>query len=1592
MRTSNLLIATLLLVVLALPAVADYPMFGLDPGRTGNASGDAPLSNMRLWETKPGVGYIGCGASVADGRVYVSTWPTMSESSYLGLYCLDESDGSIIWNNSLGGKGGVSTPAVAGDRVFAGSVGPYGNPKPDDPTTGDLYCISATNGSTLWNKSIESNPGWFGVASSPLIYDGVVYVVSFSDGTLHAFDFDGNELWNYTASGCSDLFMSAATDGSRIFFGGGNAMNCVNITTHKAVWTFSVGSQVSTTPAVEDGVVYFATGKGEKKLYAVDIATGNETWSRYLYGSLSSPAVSNGRIYIGDKDKRLNCIDATDGIEIWNQTLKGACRSSPVVAGGMVYTAANGVAGTVYCFDADDGTLKWSYDTGNFVMAQPSVSDGILFIGSDTGYLYAFGIWKGKAVLLKDETLNVTANNSGTNYTISRTTALGAFVKTARREGFDFTINDSDYNASGTLFIDSIAGVSNDASEGNYWHYWVNYPDGPKPDIGANEFELNAASDARDVVTFYYSGATSTPAEAIMGVEITTQILDEKPEAIFIAVERHKFIESASAGSNLNITLLHPSDVQSGIDLLGYDLIFLEHLSGSVTENLKDPIEASNNIGTPIICIHSEWYNDEFGNVNLTAEHPFILQYWDNYDEENIARLMTYLEVTFCGLIGDIKNPVPIPKAHICHPDASQLFLSTPEYLEWYGDVNRSGYQYSLDNRTIGIASWHEATRSSEIPKLVHTLENKGVNVIPIGFSGSSDLKRFYIINNSTIVDTIICTKSFRINMGDADQGIRDLETLDVPVMRALRLYYMAPAAWRNETSHGISILDLGFQVGLPEMDGIIDPIVIAGKNESDSEYQPIDEQINWTANRAIGWAHLDSTRDDEKRLAMIYYNHGGGKNNLAACYVNVPPSLQNIVNAMNRSGYRVEGEIPNETELVRMMTLNGTNIGTWAPGELERLVSSGTATLLPVETYLGWFGELEAERQAEVIERWGEPPGEIMTWKNETTGEEYFVIPKISFGNVILTPQPTRGWLQNNTVLYHSKDVPPHHQYIAFYLWLKRDRESGGFGADAIMHFGKHGTQEWLPGKESGLSSRDCWPAILIQDMPVIYPYIVDNIAEGTQAKRRGSATMITHLTPPIVASGLYGNLTNLAWTVALYVDCDNETIKEVYRNTIITECRELHLDDDMGVDLNETSETLTNETLFDEFVLELAEYLYDIKTDFMPYGLHTFGDPPDGKPLIGLITSMLRDDYKKDVARMIGYDDYPNPLQIDKERELDNCTSQLLEDVLINKTGIIEAQEDLFDDRSSENVSRHLERGLSFADDIASCTVEVPATLDGFDGAYISPSEADDPIRNPNVLPTGRNFYSMNPRAIPTEEAWETGKTMADALIERYQADHDGAYPRKPAIILWAWAMTDYGVVESEILYLVGARPMWDSYGAVYDVELIDESELGRPRIDVMIIPSGLHRDVFPEKLKLIDRAIRLAAADNATLYDNYVRENSEELFEALNATGNYTGPYPEEDARYLSVSRIFLEAPGTYGPNLDSVIGASGTWNNSSVIGETYISRMHYIYGDEVWGIPGEEVFKLNLAQIDAIVFNMNSNLYGLIDNDDVFQYVG
>ena len=362
------------ILVLLLPAAAEYPMFHNDPQRTGNVSGYAPVTGNLLWKADVGC-FINGGASIADGRVYVAN--RIGGPGTLGLYCLNETTGETIWHNPIGGSGGVSTPAISGDRLFVGSL------------TGELYCVNATDRTTVWNKMIEPNKSCWGVGSCPLIYEDTVFVNTASNGALFAFDLDGNELWNATtgsyAGGAVAYYLSPAAHDGKIFFGGaGPALYCVDVATHTELWNASTSGTISTTPAIDGGMVFFAT---EERLYALNL-DGEEVWNLSMHCRLSSPAVAHSRVYIGDLDKHLNCLDSSNGSVIWSESVDGVVKSSPVVAGGMVYVTD--YPGTVYCFDADCGTPVWSGDTNGFNIAQPAVSDGTLFIGSDSGYLYAF--------------------------------------------------------------------------------------------------------------------------------------------------------------------------------------------------------------------------------------------------------------------------------------------------------------------------------------------------------------------------------------------------------------------------------------------------------------------------------------------------------------------------------------------------------------------------------------------------------------------------------------------------------------------------------------------------------------------------------------------------------------------------------------------------------------------------------------------------------------------------------------------------------------------------------------------------------------------------------------------------------------------------------------------------------------------------------------------------------------------------------------------------------------------------------------------------------------------------------------------------
>ena len=1553
-------LVSIVLLFLAILAGADYVTFQGDSQRTGNLTGTGPQQPNLLWSASPtGHGIISAAPAISGERLYVPNWPDMTFKGELGLACLDRAEGKVLWINPLGGKGGASSPALEEGRVYVGSL------------TGDIFCIDAGTGQTVWNKTIEKDPKWWGVASSPLINEGTLYIMSFSNGTLHALSLDGQELWNRSTGEVRPYLSAAASEGRLYLPGGDPALYCLNASTGELIWKRDTPSQITATPTVGDKGVFIAT---KEAIFALDAENGDMIWSADINGSISSPALSSGQLYMGSDDKprgHVSCFDAENGSLIWRTEVNGPVKSSPLVLDGLVYLGTNCEDGAIYALHADNGSEAWVYPVDAFIMSTASASDGVVYMGADDGRLYAFSsrteglLWEGE-VLLEEESLNLTAS-SGRSYQVNGSTALGALAKACEKSGYHLSINDSLYSLYG-LQIDSL-GDFNSSGE-NSWRFWINYPQEAMPVLGPDIADLRDG----DNVVFYFGDRRSRPEDSPR-LEIAARVIMRRPEALFLTVGSHPQIREVSHNSDLNVTLL---SLQNASNLSSYELIFVEMIGAEAASLLQSQLQEAKEKGVPIIILNSAGY-ESLGNINLT-DHPFIQQYWDNGRAENMRRLITYLAANFCGLNLDVKEPLPAPKEYIYHPDYPDLFENLTSYLSWYGQ--KAGYRFNSSAPTIGVISYYQDLDHADRSALIYALERRGANVIDLGFSSTSSLRHFFMSNNSSIVDAVILTKSFRLSYGDPDQGIADLLDLNVPVLRGMRLYYQTPEEWENST--GINPMEIYFQIAQPEMDGVIEPIVMAGRTESG--YQPVSSQMDWLAERAKEWAELGRINNSQKKAAIIYYNHGGGKDNIEGCYLNVPRSLQNILDGMKAAGYNVNGTVPEERALVDLLAHQGTNVGSWAPGELQAMVEAGNATLLPAELYKQWFSALPQDKQSEVTRMWGPPPGKIMVYENQSG--KYLVIPKLSFGEVILLPQPSRGWLENATVLYHDKSVPPHHQYIAFYLWLRH-----GFAADAIVHLGKHGTQEWLPGKECGIS-RDDWPALLVQDLPVVYPYIVDNIAEGTQAKRRGDAVMITHLTPPIVASGLYGNLTNLAETVFQYKSVENASVKEGYRNQIINISREMHLDEDLEADLQNIS---ANETQFSNYADDLEEYLYELKGQFMPYGLHTFGQPPQEEPLTGLLRSMLGDGLFREIAPLISYNDYPNPGRLDKESELENCTDMLLDAVIINRTSCELAQKEIFGN-ASFNLTDQLNLSLQYAESIAACSAEVPALTNALDSNYTAPSPADDPIRDPAVLPTGRNFRSVDPRRVPTSAAWAVGSDLAEKLIQGFRQDHNGSYPRKMALVLWAWAMTDHGVVESEILRLVGAEPVYDAYGGVSDVRLIPLGELGRPRIDVVVVPSGLHRDLFPEKLQLIDRAIRLAANDTASGYPNYVREGSEEIYQKLIQDGNIT----PEQAAILCRSRIFLEEAGTYGPNLDSPVSASDTWDNDSKLGNLFIDRMSYIYGDGIWSSKlssGEDLSGLqrdllqdNLAKVEAAAQHTNSNLYGFIDNDDVYQYLG
>ncbi len=1065
--------------------------------------------------------------------------------------------------------------------------------------------------------------------------------------------------------------------------------------------------------------------------------------------------------------------------------------------------------------------------------------------------------------------------------------------------------------------------------------------------------------------------------------------------------------------------------------LAGQDAIFCEMMKGSIYNATDQWLIQAHDNGTTLIDIYtsSSEVPEYFDYKYDSSENITLIDSYNNIESEfasapkNAENFLICLAKEYSNQTETtddwsyLNSSQTLPIMGLYHPDYKDgYFETTEQYLGWYQQFNYGEHRiYDPDRPTIGMWFHRDDVQNGDleiIDALIRDLEARDCNVIA-GFDVFNDNIINYYCNDSgePLVQCVISLKSFRLNYWDNEKGLEELEELNVPVLRGMVVGESTDPA---DANRGIPSGQVVYKTIGPNVDGIFEFIVLGtevyDEETGASQYVPMDYQIDWIANRSINWAELKLKENQDKKVAIIYYNYPSGKDNIGASYLDTISSMRLLLDRMENENYTVSNVPENNSQLLEMIWAQGINAGSWAPGVMDEMVENRTEwglQLIPMETYRQWFEqEIPEDLREDVIEQWGEPWAEelpqnqsLMIWE-DNTGEQYIVIPTVRFDNVWIMPQPARGFMQNDDTLYHSSLVPPPHQYIAFYLWLNDD-----WDADAIIHLGTHGTHEWLPGQSYGMNRSSEWAPLLLQDLPNIYPYIVANVGEGLTAEYRGNALIIDHLTPTIERAGTYGEIANMSLLMQEYYGPElSVQTKQAYQMSIIDEMVSCGLDTDLEV--NATELYLYNETQFDNFIRNtLHEYIEEIEGENIPYGMHVLGvvpamntTGPERDELSAMVRQMMGSKFEANVTTAF-YPEDEYPLGIPSN---DTKVDRLVWEVVTNETDINDSQIMVYGG-TNESVTHSLSSGLLYRQRLLDSAIEMDRVISALNGGFIPAGPGTDPIMNTNAVPTGRNFYGVNPDLYPSVATWNLGKALAQELLIDYYEEH-GEYPRKVSFSRFGVEfIRDHGTLEAEALYLLGVKPHWDENGVVDGLTLLSEEELlpnydsskpGRPRIDIVYTTAGM-RDAFPDKLKMLDEAARMANLAESTNYPNYVNISTQaiygELYSSfLNSTGNET--YAAEMASKLSTMRCFAVKDGTYEIAVANAVDSSGTWENDTEIAELYIDKMGYAYGTDLWGFDCSELLIGNLRNVDASVHSDSSNLYDTLDNDDFYQYFG
>ncbi|MDB5931535.1 MAG: cobalt chelatase, partial [Polaromonas sp.] len=738
--------------------------------------------------------------------------------------------------------------------------------------------------------------------------------------------------------------------------------------------------------------------------------------------------------------------------------------------------------------------------------------------------------------------------------------------------------------------------------------------------------------------------------------------------------------------------------------------------------------------------------------------------------------------------------------------------------------------------------------------------------------------------------------------------------------------------------------------------------------------------------------------------VAMMVYNYPQGEGNFGASFLNVPKSLQNMLAAMKTAGY--DTQTPSAEAITPQV--QATLAAFYKPETLAGLPAQGLADALPLRRYLTWFRALPPETQTRIEAYWGAPETALMLRPHTAADgqtEPAFIIPRVLLGNVVVMPQPLRHEITAGTAaelrkkrISHRSAVPLSHSYLATYLWLRTQLQ-----ADAVVHVGTHGTLEWAPGKERGLSAQDD-PLLALGDMPNIYPYIMDNLGEALTAKRRGRAVLVSHSTPMFSPAGFRPGVQEMHTLMHDWETVAPGPVKQELEGRLTAQFVENQFHRDIGW----TQEKIRAD--FAGFMEVLHPYLDEIAQTAQPLGLAAFGEVPDAQRRFGTVMQTLR----KPLIDALG-EDIDEVFLLDAKTIVNSRPARWLQVALQDPQAASTLDLRLQDAAEAAKAGTHnsvpnraeaklLEPKVLLAlalrarqlDAALANNEEINGFLAALNGEHVKASYGGDPVRNPDSLPTGRNLYGFDPSRVPTRQAWDTGVAAFDAWMAQHRKENAGRWPDKIAFTLWAGeTMRHQGVMESQALFAMGVRPRWDDAGRVTGLEVVPASELKRPRLDVLVSVTGSYRDQFPTVMRWIDEAVRqVAQLDEA---GNTVARNTRKLAGDFMAAGATPA-----QARTWSTARVFSNEQGSYSTGLSEAAQATDTWKTAGKGGgdadmaQLYIDRMGHAYGEGLAGAGEQKAFARayagNLAQVDAALLSRTSNTYGVLSSDDPFQYLG